>query len=368
MPNFFNGFMLPTLTEFIMIVIGAHIIHMSISRRNRELLLVPLGLSIIFTNIPFPNLSVEILDSFFSFFSIGLETAIFSSLLFFAIGTTIDIGLILADPKLLLIGASSQLGVLFVYFIMTHFNFSPDFALSNAVIGSAEGALTMYTSSFLTDYSLFSPLVVISFAYIVFLPKIQYLFSIVFITKAEKRICMDYLRYVSVSEKIIFSVVVLVLCALFLPNAFIAIGSLLVGSIFRESNIMNTFSENVQNYLMGMLNIFIGFSLGFLTTDINFLNINTLYIAIFGFVSLFLSIFISVLVAKILNIFTGGKVNPLIGISSVGTFPSSSLTIHNIAQNERSQNCLLLHSMAVSISNIIFSIITAGLLLSFLNK
>ena len=368
MPNFFVGFVAPTLTNIIMIIIGALIIHFSIYYKNRELLLVPLGLSIIFTNIPLPYTSVEVLNTFFSFFNIGLETTIFASLLFFAIGTTIDIGLILADPKLFLIGASSQIGILLVYFIMTQLNFTPDIAISNAIIGSAEGALAMYTSSFLTDYTLFAPLVIVSFGFIVFLPKIQFIMSKLFISKAEKRICMNYLRYVSVYEKIIFSVVLLLLCALFLPNALITLGSLLLGSIFRESSIMNTFSENIQHYLMGTLNIFIGFALGFLAKDSSFLTINTVYIIAFGFVALIISMLISIIVAKLLNIFTGGKVNPLIGVASVGTFPDSSLNVHNIAQSERAQNCLLLHSMAVSISNIIFSIITAGLLLSFLNR
>lgn len=365
--NLFSGFHLPSFGQIVMILIGAYLIYQAVYYNKKALLLLPMGVSIIASNIPLPYTTENILLSFFSFIQKGTNTSLYSVLVFFAVGTMIDLGLVLADPKNFFIGASSQIGIFLVFYIMSLFGFSDNLSAGISIIGAADGALSMYIAPIVLSSKYFTPIVLASFLYMGILPDIQSFITKCITTEKERKISMNYLRHVSRGEKIIFAVVAMALCGILLPHSFPLVVALMFGSILRESKIIDTFSNNIQKALNGILTILIGIAIGGSTTAYNILVPSTLFIFLFGFLALILSTIIGILTAKIINIITGGKVNPIIGSAGLSAFPIPAWGAHVYGQENMSSNCLLLHAMAVNISGIISSMITVGILIAFLH-
>ena len=367
--NLIAGFYPPSFAQIIMMLLGAYLIYMSIYYNKKPLLLLPMGIAILASNMPLPRMTTEVVNGFLGFIYSGADSGVYSILVFFAVGTMIDLGLILADPKNFFIGASSQIGIFIVFYVMSslsvYLNLGDNIAAATSIIGAADGSLAMYMASLIAEPRYFAPIVIASYLYMELLPILQIAVTKFMTTKEERKISMSYLRHVSRGEKIIFAVISIGFCGIFLSNSFPLIAALLFGSILRESDIIKNFSVNLQKSLNGILTMIIGIAIGSRATADIFITFNTIVIFFFGFMSLILSTIIGILVAKIMNILTGGKVNPIIGSAGLSAFPIPAWGAHIYGQENSSSNCLLLHAMAVNISGIISGAVVVGILLAF---
>lgn len=363
----FAGFYPPSFSQIIMILIGAYLIYMSIYYNKKPLLLLPMGVAILAANMPLPKITEDVINGFLGMIYNGASSGVYSVLVFFAVGTMIDLGLVLADPKNFFIGASSQIGIFVVFFMISNLMGS-DVAAATSIIGAADGSLAMYMTTLVTDARYFAPIVMASYLYMELLPILQIGVTKFLTTKKERTISMSYLRHVSRGEKIIFAVIAMSLCGIFLANSFPLIAALLFGSILRESDIIKNFSVTLQKSLTGILTMLIGIAIGSSASADTFISLSTILIFVFGFVSLILNTVIGVLVAKIINVLTGGKVNPIIGSAGLSAFPVPAWGAHIYGQENSSSNCLLLHAMAVNISGIISGAITVGIFLTFFHN
>lgn len=363
----FAGFYPPSFSQIIMILIGAYLIYMSIYYNKKPLLLLPMGVAILAANMPLPKITEDVINGFLGMIYNGASSGVYSVLVFFAVGTMIDLGLVLADPKNFFIGASSQIGIFVVFFMISNLMGS-DVAAATSIIGAADGSLAMYMTTLVTDARYFAPIVMASYLYMELLPILQIGVTKFLTTKKERTISMSYLRHVSRGEKIIFAVIAMSLCGIFLANSFPLIAALLFGSILRESDIIKNFSVTLQKSLTGILTMLIGIAIGSSASDDTFISLSTILIFVFGFVSLILNTVIGVIVAKIINVLTGGKVNPIIGSAGLSAFPVPAWGAHIYGQENSSSNCLLLHAMAVNISGIISGAITVGIFLTFFHN
>ena len=367
--NLIAGFYPPSFAQIIMMLLGAYLIYMSIYYNKKPLLLLPMGVAILASNMPLPRMTTEVVNGFLGFIYSGADSGVYSILVFFAVGTMIDLGLILADPKNFFIGASSQIGIFIIFYIMSslgvYLNLGDNIAAATSIIGAADGSLAMYMASLIAEPRYFAPIVIAAYLYMELLPILQITVTKFMTTKEERKISMSYLRHVSRGEKIIFAVISIGFCGIFLSNSFPLIAALLFGSILRESDIIKNFSVNLQKSLNGILTMLIGIAVGSSTTAETFITFNTFIIFFFGLLSLILSTVIGILVAKIMNILTGGKVNPIIGSAGLSAFPIPAWGAHIYGQENSSSNCLLLHAMAVNISGIISGAVVVGILLAF---
>lgn len=363
----FAGFYPPSFSQIIMILIGAYLIYMSIYYNKKPLLLLPMGVAILAANMPLPKITEDVINGFLGMIYNGASSGVYSVLVFFAVGTMIDLGLVLADPKNFFIGASSQIGIFVVFFMISNLMGSY-VAAATSIIGAADGSLAMYMTTLVTDARYFAPIVMASYLYMELLPILQIGVTKFLTTKKERTISMSYLRHVSRGEKIIFAVIAMSLCGIFLANSFPLIAALLFGSILRESDIIKNFSVTLQKSLTGILTMLIGIAIGSSASADTFISLSTILIFVFGFVSLILNTVIGVIVAKIINVLTGGKVNPIIGSAGLSAFPVPAWGAHIYGQENSSSNCLLLHAMAVNISGIISGAITVGIFLTFFHN
>lgn len=363
----FAGFYPPSFSQIIMILIGAYLIYMSIYYNKKPLLLLPMGVAILAANMPLPKITEDVINGFLGMIYNGASSGVYSVLVFFAVGTMIDLGLVLADPKNFFIGASSQIGIFVVFFMISNLMGS-DVAAATSIIGAADGSLAMYMTTLVTDARYFAPIVMASYLYMELLPILQIGVTKFLTTKKERTISMSYLRHVSRGEKIIFAVIAMALCGIFLANSFPLIAALLFGSILRESDIIKNFSVTLQKSLTCILTMLIGIAIGSSASADTFISISTILIFVFGFISLILNTVIGVIVAKIINVLTGGKVNPIIGSAGLSAFPVPAWGAHIYGQENSSSNCLLLHAMAVNISGIISGAITVGIFLTFFHN
>ncbi|MEI0560786.1 sodium ion-translocating decarboxylase subunit beta [Brachyspira pilosicoli] len=363
----FAGFYPPSFSQIIMILIGAYLIYMSIYYNKKPLLLLPMGVAILAANMPLPKITEDVINGFLGMIYNGASSGVYSVLVFFSVGTMIDLGLVLADPKNFFIGASSQIGIFVVFFMISNLMGS-DVAAATSIIGAADGSLAMYMTTLVTDARYFAPIVMASYLYMELLPILQIGVTKFLTTKKERTISMSYLRHVSRGEKIIFAVIAMSLCGIFLANSFPLIAALLFGSILRESDIIKNFSVTLQKSLTGILTMLIGIAIGSSASADTFISLSTILIFVFGFVSLILNTVIGVIVAKIINVLTGGKVNPIIGSAGLSAFPVPAWGAHIYGQENSSSNCLLLHAMAVNISGIISGAITVGIFLTFFHN
>lgn len=363
----FAGFYPPSFSQIIMILIGAYLIYMSIYYNKKPLLLLPMGVAILAANMPLPKITEDVINGFLGMIYNGASSGVYSVLVFFSVGTMIDLGLVLADPKNFFIGASSQIGIFVVFFMISKL-IGSDVAAATSIIGAADGSLAMYMTALVTDARYFAPIVMASYLYMELLPILQTGVTKLLTTKKERTISMSYLRHVSRGEKIIFAVIAMALCGIFLANSFPLIAALLFGSILRESDIIKNFSVTIQKSLTGILTMLIGIAIGSSASADTFISISTILIFVFGFISLILNTIIGVIVAKIINVVTCGKVNPIIGSAGLSAFPVPAWGAHIYGQENSSSNCLLLHAMAVNISGIISGAITVGILLTFFHN
>ena len=295
----------------------------------------------------------------------GVKLGIYPPLIFLGIGCMTDFGPLIASPKSFILGAAAQIGIFITFIGAILLGFAPAQAGAIGIIGGADGPTAIYVTSRLAP-ELLGPIAVAAYSYMALVPIIQPPIMKVLTTKKERSVVMGQLRPVSKLEKIMFPVIVVIICAIVLPSAAPLIGMLMLGNIFKESGVVERISKTAQNELMNIITIFLGVTVGATATGTVFLTPKTLGIIALGLFAFCMGTAFGILFGKIMYKVSGGKVNPLIGSAGVSAVPMAARVANKVGQQEDPGNFLLMHAMGPNVAGVIGSAVAAGVLMSVL--
>ncbi len=373
--NWFDG----DWRYLVMIAIGCLLLYLAIVKQFEPLLLLPIAMGMILTNIPDAGMfhselfagghvhwqamaeNAGLLDYLY----LGVKLGIYPCLIFVGVGAMTDFGPLLANPKSLLLGAAAQIGIFVTFLCAIAMGFTPEQAGSIGIIGGADGPTAIFLTSKLAP-ELLGPIAVAAYSYMALVPVIQPPIMRALTTQKEREIEMKQLRTPSKTEKIIFPIMVIIVVTLILPSAASLIGCLMLGNLMKECGVVDRLAKTVQNELMNIVTIFLGITVGATATADAFLNLQTLMILAVGIVAFAMGSAGGVLLAKFMNLFTKEKINPLIGSAGVSAVPMAARVSQNVGQEANPSNFLLMHAMGPNVAGVIGSAVAAGILLSFL--
>ena len=295
----------------------------------------------------------------------GVKLGIYPPLIFLGIGCMTDFGPLIANPKSFILGAAAQIGIFITFIGAILLGFTPAQSGAIGIIGGADGPTAIYVTSKLAP-ELLGPIAVAAYSYMALVPIIQPPIMKALTTKKERSVVMGQLRPVSKLEKIIFPIIVVIICAIVLPSAAPLIGMLMLGNLFKESGVVERISKTAQNELMNIITIFLGVTVGATATGTVFLQLKTLGIIALGLLAFCMGTACGVLFGKLMYKFSGGKVNPLIGSAGVSAVPMAARVANKVGQEENPGNFLLMHAMGPNVAGVIGSAVAAGVLLSVL--
>lgn len=367
-PSITNGFeqFLHVHGHWIMILVCLFLLWLGIKKQFEPLLLVPIAFGGLLSNIPMP-LGEEIAgpNGFLGIiFEAGIHKGLFPLIIFMGVGAMTDFGPLIANPRMALLGGAAQFGI-FGALLMAYciFGFTLPEAASIGIIGGADGPTSIYVTSKLAE-NLLGPIAVAAYSYMALVPVIQPPIMRALTTKAERQIQMTQLREVSKREKIVFPLMILLLCVILLPSACPLLGALCFGNLCKECGVVERLSETMQNALINIVTIFLGLSVGSKLSAEQFLTLQTIFILILGIIAFSLATAAGVLMAKLMNVFSKTKINPLIGSAGVSAVPMAARVSNKVGLEENPQNFLLMHAMGPNVSGVIGSAVAAGVLLA----
>ena len=358
-----------TFPQFAMIVIGLLLLYLAIKKGFEPLLLIPIGFGGILSNIPGVDIAVG--DGILhQFYVMGLETGVFPLLIFMGVGAMTDFGPLLANPKTLLLGAAAQfgifstlLGALFLTDIGL-FDFTIQQAAAIGIIGGADGPTAIYVAGILAP-EILGAIAVAAYSYMALVPLIQPPIMRALTTKDEREITMTQLRDVSLTEKILFPIVLWMLVAMAVPSAAPLLGMFCFGNLMKECGVVDRLSDTAQNSLINIVTILLGLSVGSKLGADQFLVGSTLGILALGMVAFSIGTATGVLMAKLMNVFSTHKINPLIGAAGVSAVPMAARVANKVGMEANPNNFLLMHAMGPNVAGVIGSAVAAGVLLQF---
>lgn len=370
--------------NIIMIAVSFLLLYLAIKKQFEPLLLIGIAFGMLLTNLPGAELYdqkiwTEFVDAsskhyhsygyilkeggLLDFLYIGVKTCIYPCLIFIGIGAMTDFGPLISNPKSLLLGAAAQIGIFATFIGARLLDFTGLQSASIGIIGGADGPTAIFVTSKLAP-ELLGPIAVAAYSYMALVPVIQPPIMKLLTTKKEREIVMKPLRQVSKREKIVFPIAVTTFVALLVPSATPLVGCLMLGNLWKESGVAERLCKTAQNELMNIVTIFLGISVGATAVASNFLTVKTLSIIALGVVAFGVASSCGVLFAKIMNLFTKNKINPLIGSAGVSAVPMAARVSQMVGQKANPSNFLLMHAMGPNVAGVIGSAIAAGALIA----
>jgi len=354
----------------IMFAVCLLLLWLAIKKGFEPLLLIPIGFGGILANIPVVNMA-EGSGFLHIIYEMGIQNGLFPLFIFIGVGAMTDFGPLIANPKTALLGAAAQFGI-FTTFLgalalgqYAGFDFGMREAASIGIIGGADGPTSIYLTSKLAP-DLLGAIAVAAYSYMALVPIIQPPIMKLFTTKAEREIEMKQLRHVSQVEKMIFPLIVLALCIIFLPDATPLIGALTFGNLLKESGVVERLSKTAQNEFINIVTILLGLTVGSKLSSEKFLSVETLGILALGLAAFCVGTAAGVIFAKIMNLFSKDKINPLIGSAGVSAVPMAARVSNKVGLEANPNNFSLMHAMGPNVSGVIGSAVVAGVLLALL--
>lgn len=369
----------------IMIAISLVLMYLAIVKKFEPLLLLPIAFGMLLTNLPGAEMyhrelfagghvdwaALSDQGGLIDYLYLGIKLGIYPCLIFMGVGAGTDFGPLIANPKTLFMGAGAQLGIFTAFMgalgisalFPDAFQFGVKEASSIGIIGGADGPTAIYVTLRLAP-QLLGPIAVAAYSYMALVPVIQPPIMKALTTKKERCIVMEQLRPVSKTEKIVFPIVVTIFVSLLVPSAAPLIGMLMFGNLLRECGVVERLSKTAQNELMNIVTIFLGVSVGATATADIFLTWQTIGILIMGVCAFAFGTVGGLLIAKLMNKLSGGKINPLIGSAGVSAVPMAARVSQVVGQKEKPGNYLLMHAMGPNVAGVIGSAIAAGVLLA----
>jgi oxaloacetate decarboxylase beta subunit len=368
----YTGFYNAEPGHIIMILIGLVFIYLAITKEYEPLLLIPIGFGILVGNIPFneaANLQIGIYEegSVLNILYQGVVQGWYPPLIFLGIGAMTDFSALIANPKLILIGAAAQFGIFGAYIIALQMGFAPNEAGAIGIIGGADGPTAIFTSSKLAPH-LLGAVAISAYSYMALVPVIQPPFMRLFTTKKERVIRMKTPRVVSQTEKILFPIMGLLLTAFLVPSGLPLLGMLFFGNLLKESGVTRRLAETARGPLVDTITILLGFTVGASTQATTFLRVESLKVFAIGALSFVIATCTGLLFVKLLNLFLSRekKINPLIGNAGVSAVPDAARISQSLGLEYDPANYLLMHAMGPNVAGVIGSAVAAGILLGFL--
>jgi len=368
----YTGFFNAEIGHIIMILVGLVFIYLAITKEYEPLLLIPIGFGILVGNIPFneaANLQVGIYEegSVLNILYQGVVKGWYPPLIFLGIGAMTDFSALIANPKLILIGAAAQFGIFGAYIIALQMGFAPNEAGAIGIIGGADGPTAIFTTSKLAPH-LLGAVAISAYSYMALVPVIQPPFMRLLTTKKERVIRMKSPRVVSQTEKILFPIMGLLLTAFLVPSGLPLLGMLFFGNLLKESGVTRRLAETARGPLIDTITILLGFTVGASTQATTFLRLESVKVFAIGALSFVIATCAGIFFVKMLNLFLSKekKVNPLIGNAGVSAVPDSARISQIIGLEYDPANYLLMHAMGPNVAGVIGSAVAAGILLGFL--
>ena len=389
--------------QYVMIAVSCLLLYLAIVKQFEPLLLLPIAFGMLLTNLPMGGLYSEPTyniyktleeatayasqfgreisvgidpatgDTIYKVFAqkggllyylhLGVELGIYPPLIFMGVGAMTDFSPLLANPKSLLLGAAAQLGIFITFIGAKALGFTAAEAGSIGIIGGADGPTAIFVTSRLAPH-LLGPIAVAAYSYMALVPVIQPPIMRALTTKKERMIRMGQLRQVSKTELIIFPIAVTIIVSLLLPDAATLIGMLMLGNLVKVCGVTERISKTAQNELCNIVTIFLGLSVGATTNGTNFLTSQTLFILVLGVVAFACGSAGGVLLAKLMNVLSGGTINPLIGSAGVSAVPMAARVSQKVGQEEDPGNFLLMHAMGPNVAGVIGSAVAAGVFIA----
>ncbi|MDL2214074.1 sodium ion-translocating decarboxylase subunit beta [Clostridia bacterium OttesenSCG-928-O13] len=368
------------LKMLVMWGIGGLLIYLAIAKDMEPSLLLPMGFGAILVNLPFSGAITQVIDGVTEegplsvLFDAGIANELFPLILFIGIGAMIDFGPLLKSPKLLLFGAAAQFGIFITVLLAAsigHF-FPGTFSLQDAaaigIIGAADGPTAIFVANYYgTKYM--GAILVAAYSYMALVPIIQPPCIKLVTTKKERMMKMPYeAGEVSRTVRILFPIVVTVIAGLVAPRSVGLVGFLMFGNLIRECGVLESLSQTAQNALANLITIFLGITVAVKMQADMFLTWETLLIMGLGLFAFVFDTIGGVMFAKLLNLFTKNKVNPMIGACGISAFPMTSRVVHKMGLAEDPQNFLLMHAAGVNVGGQIASVIAGGLILGLVAR
>ncbi|MDE6628414.1 MAG: sodium ion-translocating decarboxylase subunit beta [Muribaculaceae bacterium] len=384
--NEFSSFLLNNLAEFwhltgfynatwqhlVMLAVGLFFIWLAIRKNFEPMLLVPIGFGILIGNVPFSTeagLEIGIYEegSVLNILYNGVSAGWYPPLIFLGIGAMTDFTALIANPKLMLVGAAAQFGIFGAYMVALALGFMPDQAGAIAIIGGADGPTAIFLSSKLAP-NLMGAIAVSAYSYMALVPVIQPPIMRLLTTKHERLIRMKPARAVAQSEKIIFPIVGMLLTCFVVPSGLPLLGMLFFGNLLRECGVTNRLAKTASNALTDIVTILLGMTVGASTQASSFLTKETIFIFALGFMAFIIASASGVIFVKLFNLVLpkSKKLNPLIGNAGVSAVPMSARISNNLGLEYDPSNYLLMHAMGPNVAGVIGSAVAAGVLLGFL--
>ena len=354
------------LQSAIMVLIGLVFIALGIIKNYEPLLLVPIGFGIVLGNIS-RTLGVYDDGSVMNYIYFGVRSGVFPPLIFLGIGAMTDFSTLIANPKLILLGAAAQFGIFATFIGANLLGFTILEAGAIGIIGGADGPTSIFLSSRLAE-DLVGPIAIAAYSYMALVPIIQPPIIRLLTTKKERLIHMKPPRVISKSTKILFPVIGFIVTVLIAPGAKILLGMLFFGNILKESGVTDRLANSARNALIDIVTILLGVAVGASTQAEYFLKPESLLIFGLGAFSFCIATATGVLFAKLMNLFLKEKINPMIGASGVSAVPDSARVVHHLGQVYDKKNYLLMHAMAPNVAGVIGSAVAAGVLLGILGS
>lgn len=389
-----SGFTSITWQHLVMLLVSSCLMYLAIVKKFEPLLLLPISFGMMLANLPMTGLmynayetahialaaAVETGDQYqivsaltsvantrwydsgilYNLY-LGIRSIMFPALIFLGVGAMTDFGPMLANPKTMLIGAASQIGI-FSAFAMANLSglFTPQQSAVIGIIGSADGPTTVFLAGMLAP-EIMGAVAVAAYSYMALVPFIQPPIMKALTTAKERAVKMEQLRTVTKAERVIFPIAIAVICLLITPAVAPLIGMFMLGNLFKESGVVDRLSDTAQNALINIITIMLGVTIGATTNGEMFLQVQTIVIVALGLVAFSLSTVGGVLFGKLMYYLTGGKVNPLIGAAGVSALPISPRVVQTVGKQYNPTNFLLMHAMGPSIAAVICSALVAGL-------
>ena len=366
----YTGFANATWGNIIMILVGCFFLWLAIKKDFEPLLLVPIGLGIVLGNIPFRAAGLEIGlyedNSVLNIFYQGVRQGWYPPLVFLGIGAMTDFSSLIANPKLILIGAAAQFGIFGAYMAALAMGFEPNQAAGIAIIGGADGPTAIFLSSKVSP-NLMGAIAVCAYSYMALVPVIQPVIMRLLTTEKERLIRMKPARQVSKTEKILFPIFGLIVTTFIVPSGLPLLGMLFFGNLLKECGKTNRLVDTATNSLNNAIVILLGLTVGCSTQASEFLTMNTVFIFIIGACAFIIATASGVLFVKIMNLFLPkeSKINPLIGNAGVSAVPMAARISNNLGLEYDRKNFLLMHAMGPNVAGVIGSAVAAGTLLGF---
>ncbi len=367
LPELLKGLTHFTFGNAVMLAIGAVLVYLAIAKEYEPVLLLPIGFGCILANIPLAGMTAS--EGMMGvLYNAGISTEIFPLLIFVGVGAMIDFSPLLAQPRMVLLGAAGQFGIFGTLILAILLGFPLNQAASIGVIGAIDGPTSIFVATKLAP-ELLAPIAVAAYSYMSLIPIIQPPLMRLLTTKKERMIRMDYApKPISQRTLVIFPIAITVVVGLLVPEATPLISMLMLGNLLKVSGVVERLSKAAENEIINIATLFLGLAIGATMSAAAFLNVDTIKIMLLGLLAFVLDTVAGLLFGKLMSFLSGGKINPLIGAAGISAFPMAGRLAARMAQDEDYDNFILMHAMGANTAGQLGSVMAGGILLAIVSK